>query len=417
MRRTAQLARKYPHLKVHDIRGNLNTRLAKLDADDSKYAGIVLAQAGLVRMNWHKRINYTIEPEEMLYAVGQGALAVECRSTDTKILEMLRPLICHETQCRILAERSFLKTLGGGCSAPVAVHSTLSKANSDTDTFDLNVIGSVWSLDGSTEINATRACQLKFNYQPIQSNASIVIDDIEIPTKKQKLSIEIDSDIVSSDEPSPPQIVDHSLASTTQSVDLIGLINIHSEEFKKCPHAKSMCPTQSHVGQDVMGQCPMQFAVGSDVMGQCPYIDQSKPINTTSSNAMECPFKKSHGPSAVSAETESSGNTESKTKQCPFLKRSAEVSITTTEDNTINKKHCPFLEQSTTTEGANMKHSTVKDETNGERLFCGLYPHQCWPIDAFEQCEQLGKDLANKLIDNGALAVMECAQAEIRQKI
>lgn len=72
MRRTAQIARVFPHLEVHDIRGNLNTRLAKLDADDSKYAGIVLAQAGLERMNWHERISYTIEPNQILYAVGQG---------------------------------------------------------------------------------------------------------------------------------------------------------------------------------------------------------------------------------------------------------------------------------------------------------------------------------------------------------
>lgn len=57
---------------MQDIRGNLNTRLAKLDASDSKYAGIVLAQAGLVRMNWQQRINHTIEPNEILYAVGQG---------------------------------------------------------------------------------------------------------------------------------------------------------------------------------------------------------------------------------------------------------------------------------------------------------------------------------------------------------
>lgn len=72
-----------------------------------------LAQAGLTRLGWYERINQTIEPSEMLYAVGQGALAVECRASDKYILEMLQTLVCHRTQCRILAERSFLKTLGG----------------------------------------------------------------------------------------------------------------------------------------------------------------------------------------------------------------------------------------------------------------------------------------------------------------
>lgn len=125
LRRTAQLSRCYSHLSVCDIRGNLNTRLAKLDAGDSKFAGIILAQAGLVRMGWQERVSQLLEPTELLYAVGQGALAVECRSNDEKILDMLGRL-CHlNTQCRILAERSFLKTLGGGCSAPVAVCTTI----------------------------------------------------------------------------------------------------------------------------------------------------------------------------------------------------------------------------------------------------------------------------------------------------
>ncbi|EDS31080.1 porphobilinogen deaminase [Culex quinquefasciatus] len=102
LRRSAQLARKYENVVVCDIRGNLNTRLAKLDADGSKFAGIILAQAGLVRMGWNARVSQVIEPGEILYAVGQGALAVECRSNDEYILDMLSKL-CHlETQCKIL---------------------------------------------------------------------------------------------------------------------------------------------------------------------------------------------------------------------------------------------------------------------------------------------------------------------------
>lgn len=105
LRRAAQLARFYGHLKICDIRGNLNTRLAKLDAPNSQFAGIILANAGLSRMGWQKRVDQVIEPEEILYAVGQGALAVECRANDTFVLNLLSKLCDLKTQCRILVER------------------------------------------------------------------------------------------------------------------------------------------------------------------------------------------------------------------------------------------------------------------------------------------------------------------------
>ncbi|KAL1458126.1 hypothetical protein WDU94_008297 [Cyamophila willieti] len=140
LRRAAQLARNYPHLKVENIRGNLNTRLRKLDGDNT-FDGIILAVAGVVRMKWVDRISEYLEPSSMLYAVGQGALAVECRDSDRRILSLLEPLHHQATIVRIVAERAFLNTLGGGCSAPVAV-CTESQQGSVTMT------GAVWSLDG-----------------------------------------------------------------------------------------------------------------------------------------------------------------------------------------------------------------------------------------------------------------------------
>ncbi|KAH9642425.1 hypothetical protein HF086_007557 [Spodoptera exigua] len=89
---------------------------------------------------------------EMKYAVGQGALAVECRSDNTNILNMLAPFNHPETYCRILAERSFLKTLGGGCSAPVGVSTTLKPVDSQ---FRLSLTGAVWSMDGKTKLDYT----------------------------------------------------------------------------------------------------------------------------------------------------------------------------------------------------------------------------------------------------------------------
>lgn len=153
LRRTAQLARNMPHLKVEDIRGNLNTRLKKLDDEDGPYDAIMLAAAGLKRMGWEDRINQLLEPEEVLYAVGQGALGVECCQSDEQILSLLEPLHDVETALRCVCERSFLKTLGGGCSAPIAVSSCLNKK-------ELTITGAVWSIDGQTLIKDTSKSEL-----------------------------------------------------------------------------------------------------------------------------------------------------------------------------------------------------------------------------------------------------------------
>jgi hydroxymethylbilane synthase len=186
LRRTAQLSRKFPHLKVCDIRGNLNTRLAKLDAPQSKFSGIVLANAGLQRMGWMKRIDEIIEPKDLLYAVGQGALAVECRANDCFVLNLLSEICSFKTQCQILSERSFLKTLGGGCSAPVGTHSQVIISNeSDKKTFDLILNGAVWSLNGETEI--VEKLSVKFD---IDSKVEEEDDEEVTPTKRQKLSQE-----------------------------------------------------------------------------------------------------------------------------------------------------------------------------------------------------------------------------------
>lgn len=165
LRRSAQLARNMQHLSVQNIRGNLNTRLQKLDDENSPFSAIILAAAGLKRMGWEERISQLLEPEETLYAVGQGALGVECRESDWKILSLLEPLYDLDTTLRCVCERSFLKTLGGGCSAPVAVCSSLIEK-------DLSITGAVWSLDGQTLIKDT-----------IKSKLYIPDDDGEPPKK------------------------------------------------------------------------------------------------------------------------------------------------------------------------------------------------------------------------------------------
>lgn len=411
LRRTAQISRLYPHLKVEDIRGNLNTRLAKLDAEDSKYAGIILAQAGLVRLNWENRITQTIEPSELLYAVGQGALAVECRSNDVIILEMLQKLVCHETQCRILAERSFLKTLGGGCSAPVAVDSILSKRkhvdnneiDSESKTCELRIIGSVWSLNGKTQIQAEIACNLDL------SESQKDEDEYEVPTKKKKLSINVDdNNQLSGDNPSPPQIIDHSqinlnasnVSDSNHNLDIVGLLNVHNDAFKKCPYSSLVQNKSDTQNQNVNStgeplKCPLNFPVGQDVMGQCPYFDSIESLTKTSSSCGGCPYKSGCTSKSTEPSTECCPKTNVDIKKCPFLSATPSSSETTTTSTIENSSN---------------------ELKNDEKLFCGLYPHRQWPLDVFEKCEQLGKDLASNLIEKGALTVMECAQNEIRKK-
>uniref|UniRef100_A0A8D2G7W3 Porphobilinogen deaminase n=1 Tax=Theropithecus gelada TaxID=9565 RepID=A0A8D2G7W3_THEGE len=134
LRRAAQLQRKFSHLEFRSIRGNLNTRLRKLD-EQQEFSAIILAAAGLQRMGWHNR-------------VGQGALGVEVRAKDQDILDLVGVLHDPETLLRCIAERAFLRHLEGGCSVPVAVHTTMKDGQ-------LYLTGGVWSLDGSDSIQDT----------------------------------------------------------------------------------------------------------------------------------------------------------------------------------------------------------------------------------------------------------------------
>jgi hydroxymethylbilane synthase len=117
LRRRAQLQARRPDLEVLDLRGNLNTRLAKLDRGD--YEAIILAAAGVLRLGWEDRIAESLDPLEWLPAVGQGALAVVVRADDEAILQRLRPLHHEETAAAVLAERALLRALEGGCQVPI----------------------------------------------------------------------------------------------------------------------------------------------------------------------------------------------------------------------------------------------------------------------------------------------------------
>ena len=120
LRREAQLRERHPHLAIEPLRGNVNTRLRKLD--EGQYAAIILAAAGLKRLGFGARIAALLQPEESLPAPGQGALALECRSDRANILAALAPLADVGTTLATAAERAFSRALGGSCHTPLAAY-------------------------------------------------------------------------------------------------------------------------------------------------------------------------------------------------------------------------------------------------------------------------------------------------------
>ena len=139
LRRLAQLRHHYPHLAFKDIRGNLITRLAKLDSGE--FDAIILAVAGLERLGMSDRIHQVLTPEISLHAVGQGALGIECRKDDVEVLALLKAIEHAPTRDRTLAERAFLRELEGGCQVPIGVNSVIDAEN-------LTLTGIVASVDG-----------------------------------------------------------------------------------------------------------------------------------------------------------------------------------------------------------------------------------------------------------------------------
>jgi hydroxymethylbilane synthase len=120
LRREAQLRERHPHLTIEPLRGNVNTRLRKLD--EGRYDAIILAAAGLKRLGFGVRIAALLEPDECLPAPGQGALALECKSGHTNILAALAPLADLSTTLATTAERAFSRALGGSCHTPLAAY-------------------------------------------------------------------------------------------------------------------------------------------------------------------------------------------------------------------------------------------------------------------------------------------------------
>jgi hydroxymethylbilane synthase len=149
LRRAAQLKSIRPDIEIENLRGNLDTRLRKLQ--EGRYDAIVLAAAGIHRMGWQDRITAYLNPTEFLPAIGQGALGIEIRSEDKAVRELLALLHDSDTAVAVQAERSLLKGLEGGCQVPIAGYAQVS------DGRVVELTGLVASLDGKQIFRRTRS--------------------------------------------------------------------------------------------------------------------------------------------------------------------------------------------------------------------------------------------------------------------
>lgn len=148
LRRGAQILSKYPHLKIKWIRGNIDTRLNKLETED--YDAIILAAAGLKRMGWSDDVVTTyLDKDILLPAIGQGALGIECRSNDTELLELLKKVHNDEVANCVTAERTFLAAMDGSCQVPIGGYA---KYNSNKE---IEFTGLIMTPDGKERYEHT----------------------------------------------------------------------------------------------------------------------------------------------------------------------------------------------------------------------------------------------------------------------
>jgi hydroxymethylbilane synthase len=145
LRRQSQVKALHPKIELKDLRGNVGTRLRKLD--EGGYDGILLAAAGIIRLGLGERITQLIPQSVLLPAIGQGAIGIECRAGDNTVQEIIAPLNDHDTSLCVQTERAFSRRLFGGCQLPIAGQAVI-KGN------EINLTGLVAEVDGSEVIKS-----------------------------------------------------------------------------------------------------------------------------------------------------------------------------------------------------------------------------------------------------------------------
>lgn len=174
LRRRCQIAQFRPDLDIISLRGNVGTRLSKLD--NGEYDAIILATSGLMRLGLDERIRHELDIDVSLPAVGQGALAIECRADDTAVLALLKPLNHEQSKICVLAERAMNRHLQGGCQVPIAGFATI-----ENDKLVLN--GRVGSVDGKILLKATHANLLTDDH----AENALIADNVGIVVAKNLL--------------------------------------------------------------------------------------------------------------------------------------------------------------------------------------------------------------------------------------
>lgn len=152
LRRQCQLKALYPTIEIKPLRGNVDTRLAKLDR--GQYSAIILAAAGLIRLGWEKRITHYFSIDTMLPAPGQGAIGIECRKDNTEVHQLIAPLHDEITGACVLAERAMNAYLGGDCHVPIAAYAQVKHG-------ELLLQGLVGNLEGTLLVRSTDSGKLE----------------------------------------------------------------------------------------------------------------------------------------------------------------------------------------------------------------------------------------------------------------
>ena len=169
LRRASQLLHNRPGLKIVSIRGNVDTRIRKLN-ESGEYDAIVLAMAGLERMGLGDEVTEIIAPEVMLPAPGQGMIAIECREDDVETIDILRAINHRETELQAISERAFLLRLGGDCNVPVGCYALLSRDS-------INLTGIISSPDGKVIIKKDANGPLDEALELGGQLAELILDD------------------------------------------------------------------------------------------------------------------------------------------------------------------------------------------------------------------------------------------------
>lgn len=181
LRRSCQLLHIRPDIKIQQLRGNLDTRIRKLD--DGQYDAIVVAAAGVKRLGLRKRITEILPVDIILPAIGQGAIGIECRIDDEFINKLIAPLNHPETAICVKAERAFLKHLEGGCQVPIAAHARIEQINENSKLILDGLVGSIngekivnGNIEGSTDQAESLGIQLAEDV--LSRGAKDILDEV-----------------------------------------------------------------------------------------------------------------------------------------------------------------------------------------------------------------------------------------------